>query len=159
MNIIMNLIKRYRIIIFTTLPLLILLAVRVYTPGSFKYDARKWAQPSFGGANIIPANEIERLPGQKLIVDLDQSFTGMNDKYGEKVDIPPDSVLNRKFLDKIREHKGPVVFASTDPSLSARIWMLVSQTGCKNLFILSGSNDNEAFKSEFRPDTMDKPEF
>jgi hypothetical protein len=154
----MNLLKRYRIIIFITLPLLILLAVRVYTPGSFKYDAQKWAQPSFGGANIIAPAEIERLPGQKLIVYLDKSFTGMKEKYGEEVEISPDSVLERKFFDKIREHKGPVLFASSDPALSARIWMLISQTGCKNLFILSGSNDNEAFKSEFRSDTMARPE-
>jgi len=154
----MNLIKRYRIIIFVTLPLLILLAARVYTPGSFKYDSKKWAQPSFGGANIIAANELERLPGQKLIIYLDKSFAGLKEKSVEEIKISADSVLDRKFLHKIRQHNGPVLFASADLSLSARIWMVISQTGCKNLFILSGSNDNEAFKSEFRPDTMARPE-
>jgi hypothetical protein len=36
--------------------------------------------------------------------------------------------------------------------------MIISQTGRRDLFILSGINDNEVFKNEFRPDTIVSPE-
>jgi hypothetical protein len=155
----MSLIKKYRIIFFIALPLLILLAARIFTPGSFKYDAKKWAEPSFSGANVIGTTEFENLSGKKIIVNLDRSFTGLAGKSVDEVLIPPDSLLSKKYLDKIKDHNGPVLIASSDLSLSARIWMVISQTGSRNLYILSGKDDNEAFKSEFRPDTTVKPEF
>ena len=82
----------------------------------------------------------------------------MGDKSFAEVHIPPDSVLNRKYLTIIKDHKGAVLISSSDAALSARIWMVISQTGCRNLYILTGSNDNEVFKNEFRPDTLARPE-
>ena len=70
----MNLIKRYRIIIAIVLPLLILLAVRTCRTGSFKYDAKKWSESSFDHSNIISRTEIGKLSGEKLIVYLDNSL-------------------------------------------------------------------------------------
>ena len=154
----MNLINRYRIIIAIVLPVLILLAIRTCRTGSFKYDAKKWAESSFDGSNIIRGTDIGKLSGDKLIVCLDDSYNKMNDRSTAEVHIPPDSVLNRKYITKIRDHKGAVLISSSDPALSARIWMVISQTGCRNLYILSGSNDNEVFKNEFRPETLVRPE-
>jgi hypothetical protein len=154
----MKLLRKYRIVFFITLPLLILLTARTYSPGSFKYDARKWAEPSFNGKNIVRKADMLNLPGNKLIVNLDRISTGLNGKSVDEISIQSDSVLIRKYLEKIKDHKGAVIISSSDPSLSARIWMLISQTGCKNLYILADSIDNEAFKSEFRSDTIVKPE-
>ncbi len=153
----MNLINRYRIIIAFVVPLLLLLSIRTCRSGSFKYDAKKWAESSFDNSNIINVSEVAKLSGEKLVVCLDDSYNKMDDKSAS-VHISPDSVLNRKYLSRIKDHKGPVLISSSDPALSARIWMVISQTGCSNLFILSGSNDNEVFKNEFRPDTMIRPE-
>lgn len=153
----MNLINRYRIIIAFVVPLVLLLSIRTCRSGSFKYDAKKWAESSFDNSNIINVSEVAKLSGEKLVVCLDDSYNIMDDK-STSVHISPDSVLNRKYLSRIRDHKGPVLISSSDPALSARIWMVISQTGFSDLFILSGSNDNEVFKYEFRPDTMIRPE-
>ena len=154
----MNLINRYRIIIAVILPVLILLSLKTCRSGSFKYDAKKWSEPSFDYSNVIIGTEFGTLSGEKLIVNLDNSYNKMDEQSAAIVHIPPDSVLSIKYLNKIRYHKGPVLISSSDPALSARIWMVISQTGCNNLYILTSSNDNEVFKNEFRPDTIVRPE-
>jgi hypothetical protein len=153
----MNLINRYRIILAFVIPVLILLSIRTCRSGSFKYDAKKWAESSFDNSNIISLPEVDKLSGEKLIVCLDDNNNIIGDK-STVVHISPDSVLNRKYLTLLRDHKGPVLISSSDPALSARIWMVISQTGCNDLFILSGSHNNEIFKNEFRPDTIVRPE-
>jgi hypothetical protein len=154
----MNLLKRYRLIISIVLPILILLTIKTCSTGSFKYDAKKWAEPSFDHSNIILAAEIGKLSGQKLIVCLDNSMDKIAEKSAVTVHIPPDSVLCRIYLRRIKDHKGPVLISSSDPALSARIWMVISQTGFRDLYILMDTNDNEVFKSEFRMDTLVRPE-
>jgi len=39
--------------------------------------------------------------------------------------------------------KGPVILYSNDISVSARVWMVLSQTGIKNIYILDTSVGNE----------------
>jgi hypothetical protein len=154
----MNLINRYRILIAVILPVLILLMLKTCRSGSFKYDAKKWSEPSFDDSNVIIGTKIGTLSGEKLIVKLDNNYIKLDEKAAAIVHIAPDSVLSRKYLNKIRYHKGPVLISSSDPALSARIWMVISQTGCNNLYIMTSSNDNEVHKNEFRPDTLVSPE-
>jgi hypothetical protein len=154
----MNLIHKYRIIIAFVLPVLILLAIRTFTTGSFKYDAKKWSESSFDCSNLISRTEFEKLQGEKLIFFLDDSYTKNDKNSTAEVHVPPDSVLEREYLNIIKDHKGSVLICSSDPALSARIWMVISQTGCTNLYILAGKNEDEVFKNEFRPDTLVKPE-
>jgi len=156
---IMNFIYRYRIIIVFVVPLLILLSIRSCRNGSFKYDARRWAETSFDNSNVLRLSEIGDLAGEKLIICLDDSCTKLSDESSVKIHIAPDSVLTKKYLTLINAHDGPVLISSADPALSARIWMVISQTGCNDLFIISDSDDNEVFKYEFRPNTMVRPEF
>jgi 3-mercaptopyruvate sulfurtransferase SseA len=77
-------------------------------------------------------------------------------KYAQN--IPADSILSKKYLNTIRKHNGPVILFSSEMAVSARIWMLLSQMGCKNIYILTNNTDNEVFKSKFRPDTVTRPE-
>jgi hypothetical protein len=153
-----NMIKKYKVVIAVVMPIFILIIIRSFGANHFQHDAKKWAELSFRTSNIIKGTEIEKLPGEKLIVYLDTNFEKPGEKSAEEVFIPPDSVLYSENLNKIRSHKGPVLLYSSDPALSARIWMIISQTGCTNLYILTGDSDNEVFKNEFRPDTLARPE-
>jgi hypothetical protein len=157
MNKKMNLIKRYKIVFAFVLPVLILMALRTFSRESFKYDAKKWAEPSFDLSNVINAEGLAALEGEKLILYLDKNRPEIGSSISG-IHISPDSLLNSNYLKKIRNHKGPVLLYSADPALSARLWMVISQTGCRNLYILASGNNNEVFKSEFRPDTMVVPE-
>jgi hypothetical protein len=155
----MNIIMKYKIAVVIVLPVLILTAVRTFSITGFKYDAEKWSAPSFGNSNIVSIAGLHSLPGNRLMVNLDRGSETRYDDQSSEVNVKPDEVLNGKFLRLLRYHKGPVILVSSDPTLSARVWMVISQTGCRNIFILMKDADNESFKSKFRPDTLISPGF
>jgi hypothetical protein len=155
----MKILKKYIIVIAISLPVLILITIKTFNTSGFKYDAKRWSVPSFDGSNLVSSSDTDSLQGDKLIVILDSTGNKEPDKSLLRVMIPPDAILQRKNLKLIREHKGPVLLCSADPSLSARIWMIISQTGLRNIYVLTTDKDNERFKSNFRPDTLTRPEF
>jgi hypothetical protein len=72
--------------------------------------------------------------------------------------IPADSILSKKYSKQIRRNNGPVLLCSSELSVSARTWMILSQSGFKDVYIFSGDSDNEVLKEKFRPDTIAGPE-
>jgi hypothetical protein len=143
----MELLSRYKIVIAVVLPILILVLIRTLGPDQFKSDAKSLAEPSVMRSNIIMADKIDALAGEKLIINLSDALI-----------IPADSILLRNNLNNVRRHNGPVLLFSTDIAVSARVWMVLSQMGYKNIYILCNDADNEIFKSKFRPDTNIRPE-
>ena len=154
----MKFINKYKVIIAVILPILILVLIRLLGPNQFKVDADKWSAPSVSMTNIISVNKIGSLSGDRLIINLDNVKTGITDQETVTLSIPADSVLSKNNLKMIRRHDGPVLLISSEIALSARIWMLLSQMGCKNLFIITNDTSNEVLKYKFRPDTMVRPE-
>jgi hypothetical protein len=53
------------------------------------------------------------------------------------ISIAPENILEKQNLRKIRKFKGNIVLLSQNPSESARIWMLLSEMGIRNLYILT----------------------
>lgn len=68
--------------------------------------------------------------------------------------VASDSLLTRESVKSIRSHSGPVLIYSADPALSARFWMLLSQMGCRNIYILTNNPDNEVLKYRLQQDTL-----
>ena len=60
----MNLINKYRSVIAIVLTVLVLIVIRLLSPGHFKIDAKKWAEPSVLRSNIINVDQIGTLPGE-----------------------------------------------------------------------------------------------
>lgn len=139
--------------------ILLLVIVRSSTSNHFKSDARKYAQPSFGHAVILSDEQIGQITGNRLFIFLDEG-TAINSKksaQGEILIIPPADLLDKANLKKILNHKGIILLESEDPALSARIWMILSQMGRDNLFIVS-DDEPEVLKYKFRPDSLIRPE-
>ena len=155
----MKILKKYIIVIAIALPALILITFKTFNASGFKYDAKRWSMPSFNGSNLVSPSDTGTLQGEKLLVILDKGNATEFDKSALKIMIPPDAILERPYLKLMREHKGPILLISADPALSARIWMIISQTGIRNVYILTSGRDNEIFKNKFRPDTVTRPEF
>ena len=149
----MNLINKYRIVIVILVPLLILILFRLLSPGFFKVNARKWAEPSFQRSNLVTGEKLKFLEGEKLIINLGGELIKPSGIEEEAVTIAPGSILSS--INLIKEHKGPVILFSSESSVSARIWMLLSQMGYKNIYILAG---DEVLKYKFRPDSLTRPE-
>jgi len=139
----MKLLKRYRFIIIGLIALLALILIRSFGTGHFRYDAKRWTELSTTGENILNKGELSALTGDKLIVylttetDYDLPFAGTG------ATIAADSVLTPENKKALNSHKGPVILYSNDISVSARVWMVLSQTGIKNIYILDTSVGNE----------------
>ncbi len=62
-------------------------------------------------------------------------------------------LLDKENLKAIHTHQGPVLLVSDDPSISAKAWMILSQMGYRDLFVLTEKDSTEVLKYKFRPDT------
>ncbi|MGD0757080.1 MAG: hypothetical protein ABR927_18695 [Bacteroidales bacterium] len=150
----MELIRNNKAGIAIVLVILILVLIRSSGLNHFKNDAKKWAEPSVKQSNRITLEQAGSLKGKNLIINLDKGTRPVVELPGDVQNIPADSVLIRSHVSVILKHDGPVMLFSSDPGLSARIWMILSQMGCRNIYILTNSSDNEVFKYKFRPDTL-----
>ena len=154
----MDLIKKYKVVITIVLIILILVCMRSLDVNHFKNDAKRWAEPSVTRSNTINIEKSGRLSGKKLFINLDKDDSGIREITNDAQNIPADSVLSKKYFKIIREHDGTVLLFSSETAVSARIWMVLSQMGCMNIYILTNNEDNEVFKYKFRPDTFPGPE-
>ena len=155
----MEIFKKYKAIILIVLPLLILVLIRSAGSYHFKPDAEKLAEPSFINSNIIGKDQLASIPGDKLIISLTDLQDNEKNTLGNVLEIAPGDILLKENIDKIKNNTGPVLLYSGDPAITSRIWMVLTQMGIKNIFILTFNPDNEVLKHEFRPDTLLKPEF
>lgn len=154
----MEIIKKYKEVITVVLIVLILVLIRSLGVNHFKNDAKRWAEPSVKQSNTINIEQYSTLSGRKLIINLDKDVSGVSQITMDVQNIPADSVLSKKYLKIIRKHDGPILLLSLETSVSARIWMVLSQMGYDNTYILTNNTDNEVFKYKFRPDTLPGPE-
>jgi hypothetical protein len=150
----MELIRKYGVVIAVVVLILILVVIRSMGANHFRNDAKKWAEPSVKKSNRITLKQAESLAGKSLLINLDKVGSHIRELTGEIQNIPADSVLSKNHIASIMKHDGPVLLSSLEPGLSARIWMIMSQMGCRNIYIITDSIDNEVLKYKFRPDTL-----
>jgi len=149
----MNLFKKYRIVLIVVLPVLILVLIRSTGFNHFKSDSKKWAAPSLIHSNTINSEQILKLGGNSMILCIDR-VAAPEGITGVIRNVASDSLLTRESVKSIRSHSGPVLIYSADPALSARFWMLLSQMGCRNIYILTNNPDNEVLKYRLQQDTL-----
>ena len=150
----MEVIKNNRVLIIIVLTLLVLILFRSSGLNHFKNDAKKWAEPSVAQSNLITVGKVRSLAGKIMFINLDKGEKSAPDIQGEFQNIQADSVLRKDHITVILNHNGPVLLYTSDHGLSARIWMLLSQMGRNNIYILTNDADNEVLKYKFRPDTL-----
>ncbi len=152
----MDLVKKFRAVIIVVLPVLILVLIRLFNTNQFRNDAKKWAEPSVIQSNIITPEKYGSLSGNILIIHLDAEKNGISGIKGNEVEILPDAILQSENLKQVKKNNGPVLLFSADPAISSRIWMVLSQLGCKNIFILTKEADNEILKYQLPNDSTKK---
>jgi hypothetical protein len=147
-------IKKNRELIVIVLILLVLILVRATGKNHFKSDAKKWAESSINQSDIIITEKLGLPAGKNLIINLDKDTSKLKKNNSELWNMSPDSLLSKKYINSIMKHDGPVLLFSTNPGVSARVWMLLSQMGKKKLYILSDKADNDILKYKFKPDSL-----
>jgi len=150
----MEFLKNNKVLIALVLIVLVLVLIRSTGVNHFRSDAKKWAEPSFRKSNTLTLDQARLLKGNNLAINLDKDPATAAGITGDLKNISADSILSKKHLSTIMDHDGPVLLLSADPGLSARIWMVLSQMGRKNIYILTSTTDNEVLKYKFQPESM-----
>jgi len=151
--------KRYLLVLLVIIPLLAFVIFRASGKKHFQPDAGKHAGRSYDMSNIVMLDMLNTIEGNKLIIALEKDVIKHIPAEIPVLFIQADSILYGKNLELIREHDGKLILASGDIAISSRIWMLLSQMGFEQIFILSDDPEPEVQKFEFRPDTAVRPEF
>ena len=120
-----------------------MIMIRAFSTRNFRYDALKWAEPSALGINLLTEDMIPLLNGKMLLVNLGNKAAGDDRFKNNTLMVEPLAVLDKENLSRIRKNDGPVILFSEDTSLSARIWMVLSEMGMKDLYILPYDNADE----------------
>jgi hypothetical protein len=155
----MELIRKYGVLVIIVLSAVVLVLIRQFGSNHFRVNAKKWAEPSVAQSNIIASDKYQSLPGDKLVINLDkENFKNTGNKLNV-LNVPADSILAKKYIRLIRKHKGTVLLFSSEPDISSRVWMVLSQMGIKQLYIITSKKDDELIKYKFRPDSTSRPEF
>lgn len=154
----MKTLKQYWIVLAIFLIVVTAILFRTFSHHNFKYNSGRWAEASVLRSNLITEAQVTDLKGEKLIISLEESGISGESYSGNSIEISPDSILYPKNLEIIRNRKGPVILKSSENGISARIWMLLSQMGIKNIYILTDDPSPEVLKIKFRPDTISAPE-
>ena len=149
-----EIIKKNKEVIIIILILLVLIVVRSTGRNHFKNDLTKWAESSIRQSDIIVTEKLGLPDGKILVINMDKDISRLKKNNYELWNIPADSILIINYLNPIMKHDGPVLLFSSNPGVSARVWMLLSQMGRKKLYILSDKADNEVLKYKFKPDSL-----
>ena len=150
----MKFIKNNKVVIVIVVTLLVLIFFRSTGLNHFKNDIKKRAEPSVLQSNTINPDKVGSLKGNLLAVNLDKNAGNIKGFTGSVQNISADSVLTKDHIKMLMKHDGPVLLYSSEPGLSTRIWMILSQLGCRNIYILTENSDNEVLKYKFQPDTL-----
>jgi hypothetical protein len=132
----MQLVKQYGIVIL--LVAIVTAAVIIKSSGSsnFKYDAVKRAEPSVNRTNILTSDKLNTLTGEKLLINLDGTADLSSFQTINKIKIPSDSILFTPYKKLIFKNKGHIILTSSEIYKSASVWMILTQMGKKNVYIL-----------------------
>jgi hypothetical protein len=133
----MKFLQKNRLILIIVALVVALVLIRTFSSNSFRYDAVKWASSSADGSNLISADQLAGEGEKALLISLVSTAEMPVQFKNLTVTIPPGEILDRENIRVIRKNKGPVVLISGDTSVSARVWMVLSETGIKNLYILT----------------------
>jgi hypothetical protein len=150
---IMKQLRPYFLVIIFVLPVIILVLIRALAPGNFKPDSQKLAEASFTGSNLLNKEQVAAFRTKLLIVKLVNTEAGQMNPSSDTLVIAAGHLLKKENLKVIRGHDGPVLLVSEDPAISAKVWMILSQMGYHDLFILKEKDSSEVLKYKFRPDT------
>jgi rhodanese-related sulfurtransferase len=149
--------RKYYIVLFLVLPILILVLIKTLCTGNFRNDAARWVQPSVKQSNMVTHAMLSTFTGNTLMVNLSERGDLLI-KQDHAINIPAKFILDKNYQKKLRAFKGAILLVSENPAISARVWMLLSQMGFTNVYILSNEEGTDVFKYKFRSDTLTGPE-
>jgi len=125
------------ILIGTIAVLLTLIIAKSVTHNHFRNNAARWSEKSVDGSNLIDLTGLKNLETNILLIRMNSTKQIQSENIISDLNVEPDKILEKSNLRKIRRHKGHTVIVSDDAAISARIWMVLSQLGFRDVYILT----------------------
>ena len=154
----MKILKKYSAIIIAVTVIIILVLLRAFSPDRFKGDTAANADATLKRAMVVTSWQAGSLGGSIFILTINEGDTVLEKHSVEHLTIREDELLLKENIRMIKNSEYPVVINCNDKTISARVWMILNQMGCKDLFVINDGNEEEAFQHKFRPDTAIRPE-
>jgi rhodanese-related sulfurtransferase len=132
----MKFIKQYRLVILIFSLVILLILLRSFNHNIFRYDAVKWAEQSVLRSNILTEAQAGSIKGDKLFIALGNEVTVSKQFLDITLRIDPESILKKGNLAILRRNKGPVILVCDQSTVSAKVWMVLSEMGLKNIYII-----------------------
>jgi len=137
----MKFLKQYWLVLSIFLLVVCLVLIRTFNREQFRYDAVKWAESSIPGSNLVTEDKIVKMDGEVLLINLGNVSPSDRKPQVNTVTMEPGLILEKENLTVIRKNRGPVILFSDDSSVSARVWLVLSEMGLMNIYILQNESD------------------
>ncbi len=137
----MKFLKQYWLVLSIFLLVVCLVLIRTFNREQFRYDAVKWAESSIPGSNLVTEDKILKMDGEVLLINLGNVSPSDSKPQVNTVTMEPGLILEKENLTVIRKNKGPVILVSDNSSVSARVWLVLSELGINNIYILRNDRD------------------
>lgn len=151
-------IKKFLPVIITSAIIVTLVLLRSFSSNRFNPEPVMLKEEELILSAFLTIEQANELKGDVVILVPDSASAISLSINALLLKIPPEEITARENTRKILQKDVTVLIYSDDPSLSSRLWMIIKQMGCRNLFILSEGSSGEHFKYKFRPDTLSGPE-
>lgn len=146
------------------LPIVIILTIGLATVilvsgnSSFKQNAGKLASKQDIDSVFLDTELVDNSSDEYFLLSLDNSILIDNLKFSGTLSAGIESLSDKAVLKELKSVKGKILI-SGNPSVTSRAWIILSQLGFSNIFILTSDSKPEVLKYEFRSDTLVRPEF
>jgi hypothetical protein len=145
----------YLVAALIVLPVVIGLLIRFTETYRFGRNAAAAAAPSLQATNMIRWEQLAAMKTKTLVVDLSDTASLILRKASGTIHIPAAHLLDRASLDTLKAHRKETrILYSPDAGVSAKAWMVLSQMGYRNLYILADDPDQEKLKFPFQPEPV-----
>ena len=103
-----------------------------------------------GNSDInISAGELKATGTDILKINI--VFEDEESELNNYISVRLENLLKRKFIKRLKKHKGTIVIVSEDIRLAANAWVILTRKGLDNIKIL-GLTKNETLKYTFEPE-------
>ena len=147
-----ELITRYGILLITLL-IVVLILLSLLAGNSFNRGAEKNAAPAMAAQNYLLPGDMASSAGGTLLVAEGSVYTEEFSSF-DIINFEPARLDDHAFMRSLKKAAKPLVIMDRDPSLEARVWMMLSQLGIRELYVFIEDSTETLLKHECRPDTL-----
>ena len=131
--------------------IIILVLIPHISGNRFRQGSENYAAPALRSQNTISSDSLASLEKGTILLAGDDNLQVSNSNLSI-ISLSLNEIKNSSYIKTIRKSTPPIMISSEDPGIEARVWMILAQSGIKQLMIYQEEAESDYLKHEFRPD-------